>query len=187
MNTPAHAMLNLLILGRRGGHKKAACIVAGALIPDAVIVVMYLWHLALGTPESIIWSVEYYRPGWQAVIDIFNSIPLILLAIWLSWKKRSYLLLTFFASMLLHTLGDLPLHHEDAHRHFLPFTDWRFLSPVSYWNPAYYGDWVSRIEAAAVFAAAGWLYLKRPVLRVWVASIGGVYLLHWVYVILVWK
>lgn len=61
------------------------------------------------------------------------------------------LLLVFALSGLLHLAGDLPLHAEDAHRHLWPLSDWRFISPVSYWDPAHYGRIAAPIEA--LFAA----------------------------------
>ena len=190
MNTPAHAVINLLLLARKPGqntsHKRSATIIAGALLPDLVIIVFYAWHLMLGTPESQVWSVEYYRPIWQAWIDSFNSIPLIGLAMLISWKTRQYLLLVFFSSMLLHVFGDLPLHHDDAHRHFFPFSDWRFASPVSYWDPAHHGQWASLVEFTGVLAAAGFMYWRYALLRHWVAATTVVYLLYWIYVFVVW-
>ena len=190
MNTPAHAVINLLLLARKPGqnvsHKRSAAIIAGALLPDLVIIVFYAWHLVLGTPESQIWSVEYYRPIWQGWIDSFNSIPLIGLAMLISWKTRQYLLLAFFSSMLLHVFGDMPLHHDDAHRHFFPFSDWRFASPVSYWDPAHHGQWASLIEFSAVIAAAAFMYWRYALLRPWVAATTVVYLVYWAYVFLVW-
>ena len=190
MNTPAHAVINLLLLARKPGqnisHKRSATIIFGALLPDLVIIVFYAWHLLLGTPESQIWSVEYYRPLWQGWIDIFNSIPLIGLAMLISWKTRHYLLLAFFSSMLLHVFGDLPLHHDDAHRHFFPFSDWRFASPVSYWDPAHHGQWASLIEFIGVIAAATFMYWRYALLRPWVAATTVVYLLYLIYVLFVW-
>jgi hypothetical protein len=190
MNTPAHAVINLLLMARKPGqnisHKRSATIIAGALLPDLAIIVFYAWHLLLGTPESQIWSVEYYRPVWQALIDSFNSIPFIGLAMLISWKTRHYLLLVFFSSMLLHVFGDLPLHHDDAHRHFFPFSDWRFASPVSYWDPAHHGQWASLIEFAAVLAAAAFMYWRYLLLRPWVTATTAVYLLYWIYVFVVW-
>ncbi len=186
MNTPAHALINLLVLSREPDHRRTAAIIGGALIPDLAIIVFYAWHLMLGTPENEIWSIEYYRPLWQNWIDGFNSIPVVALAILLCWRLRRYLALVFFASMLLHLLGDLPLHHNDAHRHFFPFTDWRFASPVSYWDPAFYGRWASLTEFVCVFAAAAFMYWRQLRLRTWVAVIFAVYLIYWVYVFLVW-
>jgi hypothetical protein len=190
MNTPAHAIINLLLLARKPGqnisHRRSATIIAGALLPDLVIIVFYAWHLLLDTAESQIWSVEYYRPFWQAWVDSFNSIPLIGLAMLISWRTRQYLLLVFFSSMLLHVFGDLPLHHDDAHRHFFPFTDWRFASPVSYWDPAHHGQWASLIEFCTVLAAAAFMYWRYALLRPWVVATTAIYLIYWIYVFAVW-
>ena len=186
MNTPAHAIVNLLLMSRRADHASSAAIVAGALIPDLAIMAFYAWHSLLGTPESVIWSREYYRPFWQGLIDSFNSIPLLALAIVACLLARRPLLLALFASMLLHCLGDLPLHHDDAHRHFFPFSDWRFASPVSYWDPAHHGRLVGALEIAAVLAASAWLYLRKPVSRPWVSALLVIYLFYWLYVLLVW-
>jgi hypothetical protein len=190
MNTPAHAVINLLLLssipGHKPDHRRSAAIVFGALLPDLTIMVFYAWQLLVGRSESEIWTVEYYRPFWQACIDSFNSIPLILLAMLLCWRARNYLLLALFSSMLLHVFGDLPLHHDDAHRHFWPFSDWRFASPVSYWDPAHHGRWASLLEFIAVFAAAAFMFRRHAVLRPWVTVLAAIYLLYWIYVLLVW-
>ena len=179
-------MLGLLVLGRQSNTKKTTSVLIGAVLPDLAIFTLYFWHLWLGTPESTIWSVEYYKPGWQAFIDCFNSIPLLLISIIICWKTNQRYLLLFFASMLLHTFGDLPLHHDDAHRHFFPFSDWRFTSPVSYWDANHYGNWFSLIEVLAVFGTATFLYIKETKLRVWVVSIGLIYTAFWAYVGLFW-
>ncbi len=186
MNTPAHALINLAILSRDPSHRKTGVIVAGALIPDLVIIVFYAWHLLLGTSESQIWSVEYYHPFWQGWIDSFNSIPLILLGLLAGWKIRNPLLMALFASLLLHTLGDLPVHHDDGHRHFFPFLDWRFESPVSYWDPAHHGMWFSLFEISLVAIAAVLLYRTHVFFKPWVVGITSVYLAYWVYVAVVW-
>ncbi len=186
MNTPAHAIINLLILSRKPDHRSSAAIVAGAFIPDLAIIFFYAWQLLRGTSESQIWSVEYYRPFWQGWIDAFNSIPLIGFSMLLCWFARKPLLLLFFSSVMLHLLGDLPLHHDDGHRHFFPFSDWRFESPVSYWDPAHHGELAGAIEFAVVIAAAAWMYIYRAPLRPWVTAITGVYLLYWIYVYAVW-
>lgn len=186
MNTPAHAIVNLLILSFNSNHKKTGAIIVGALLPDLVIIVFYAWQLSIGTAESQIWSVEYYRPAWQAWIDSFNSIPIILIAMLVSWQTRQYLLLILFSSMLLHVCGDLPLHHDDAHRHFFPLLEWRFMSPVSYWDPQHHGLWASMAEFIGVMAAAAFMLWRWPRSRPWVGCITVVYLVYWAYVFVVW-
>ena len=88
MNTPAHAILNLFLLGRQKTGEKIIPILIGAVLPDLIILALYFWHLLLGTPESVIWSVEYFKPGWQAMIDIFNSMPLLLVGMMECLKKK---------------------------------------------------------------------------------------------------
>lgn len=56
-------------------------------------------------------------------------------------------------SMVFHSLGDLPVHHDDAHRHFFPFSDYRLISPISYWDPQHYGRIVAGVEVLAVWVA----------------------------------
>jgi len=179
-------MINLLILSGSDDRKLTPFIVIGAVLPDVGMFIFYLWQLTLGTGESTIWSVEYHRAGWQAIFDLSHSIPLALFGMLIGWKTNRPWLLVFFISILLHTLGDLPLHQEDAHRHFFPLSDWRFFSPVSYWNPDYYGNWVSLLECLAVIASAIYLYFKQPSLKFWIGGIGSTYLVYWVYVLIVW-
>ena len=190
MNTPAHVMVNLLLLTRgrekRLDQRRCGAIVAGALLPDLAMIGFYGWQLLRGTAEAQIWSVEYYRPFWQAWFDSFNSIPLVALALLICWFARRPLLLVFFASMMLHLLCDLPVHHDDGHRHFFPFSDWRFISPVSYWDPAHYGRWFSLFEFSLVLAAGAWMAWRSAPLRPWVAATGAIYLAYLGYVLVVW-
>lgn len=186
MNTPAHAIINLLVLSRNPDHARTTAILGGALLPDLVIIGFYAWQLAIGTPENQIWSIEYYRPLWQGWIDSFNSIPLILLGMLLSWHTRHYFLMALFSSMLLHVGGDLPLHHDDAHRHFFPFFDWRFASPVSYWDPQHHGLWASLVELIVTLSASAYMIWRQPLLRPWIIVLVGIYLIYLGYVIVVW-
>ena len=124
---------------------------------------------------------------WQGFFDSFNSIPLILLLMLVGWQAGLPLLLLFATSLLLHCFGDLPLHHDDGHRHFFPFSDWRFMSPVSYWDPTHNGRLAGLVEIAVVLGASAWLYLKQPLLRRWILALLAIYLLFWIYVAMVWE
>ena len=86
-------------------------------------------------PERVIWSTRYFDPGWQTCIDSFNALPLIGLGAFIAWRARASAWLAFFASMAVHCVTDLLVHREDAHAHFFPLSSWRFVSPVSYWDP----------------------------------------------------
>ena len=161
MNTPAHAIFNLAILGRRNHPEWNPLIIWGALIPDLAMFGFYALLKLAHIPESQIWREEYYRPFWQNVFDFFNSIPLALvgLAVALYFSRTGIALL--FGSVVLHCLEDLPLHVDDGHRHFWPFSQFRFESPVSYWDPNHYGNIAASIELGLVWIAS--IYLFRRV------------------------
>lgn len=188
MNTPAHAALNLLVLGRRGRPQLAWPILAGSIVPDLPIVVLYAFEKARGTAEQVIWTKRYYEPAWQLFIDLWNSLPLIALAFVVARLAGAAGSSAFFASMGLHVLADLPLHHDDAHRHFLPLSDWRFASPISYWDAARGGRWVTLAEITFVFLACWllWRRFEQRGVRFAVGLIFGVYLLYFGFVTLVW-
>ncbi len=63
-------------------------------------------------------------------------------------KPLASLVLAVSASALLHSAIDFLVHRDDGHMHFWPLTEWRFQSPVSYWDPAHGGNWFGLFEAA---------------------------------------
>jgi len=54
MNTPAHAIINLLIF-KRFRKKYGLAIVVGALLPDVPMFVFYAWEKVKGVSENVIW------------------------------------------------------------------------------------------------------------------------------------
>ncbi len=188
MNTPAHAIINLLLFRKSARETHAVAIVAGALLPDAPMLVFYLWARLSGMSERTIWHDGYYDPGWQALFDAFHSFPLLGLAWLLAWRARMRALSLFFASMVMHSLFDFPFHHNDAHRHFWPLSDFRFLSPISYWDPAYYGQYVSVLELLVVVAGGAWLLrtAESPILFRCTAAVLFIYLAFWAVAAAIW-
>jgi hypothetical protein len=90
--------------------------------------------------------------------------------------------------MALHSLGDIFLHHDDAHRHFFPLLDWQFVSPVSYWDPRFHGEIVAIVEILMVLVVGLWIWRETTWIgtRIMVGSIFTMYLGYLGYVILVW-
>ena len=166
MNTPAHVVLNLLVVGRGVGQPWVPILV-GALLPDLPMVGMYVVErFALGTPEAVIWEERYFSAGWQLFVDVFNSLPFMAVGFALAWWRGSGFFQVLFLSMALHGVADLLTHHEDAHRHFLPLSAWRFRSPVSYWNPAFHGRTFLLLELGMLVAGSGWLIVRgAPAVR----------------------
>jgi membrane-bound metal-dependent hydrolase YbcI (DUF457 family) len=155
MNTPSHAILNLALLGRKQQPQWNLPIVLGALIPDAAMFVFYGWtKLVQAMPEPQIWNVAYYLPFWQNLFDVWNSIPLALLGLVIAWGVKQKAVAIGCLSVMLHCLQDLPTHREDAHRHFWPLSNFRFESPISYWDPDHYGAIAALVELALVMLAS---------------------------------
>jgi len=188
MNTPAHAIINLLLFRKSIRETHSIAIVTGALLPDAPMLVFYLWARLSGMSERTIWHDGYYDAGWQAVFDAFHSFPLLGLAWLVAWRARMQTASVFFASMFMHSLFDFPVHHDDAHRHFWPLSDFRFASPVSYWDPAHYGQFVAPLELLLMVAGGAWLLRSAESTRLFrcVAAILLFYLAYWGFAAAVW-
>lgn len=189
MNTPAHAVVNLVLLSRRGEAETLWPVLLGGILPDLPMVAFYGWEkLIARTSESVIWNEKYFDPEWQAIFDIPNSLPLLALGLAAAWAVQRRAWCFLFLSMILHVLGDFPLHQEDAHRHFFPLSEWRYVSPVSYWNPSSYGAVVSLVEIGLVLAGAITLFRRHPTsgVRLGLAVLGASYLAYFGYVLVVW-
>ena len=157
MQTQTHTLLALALLGRRDSPRRNLAVVAGSLVPDLFIYVAWpIYTFALGQSQGEFWRETYFSdPLIQASGAVFNSAPLyaaLALAATLvargGGRAWATLVLVFALAALSHVATDLPVHADDAHRHFWPLTDWRFISPISYWDPAHYGRWVGLAEAA---------------------------------------
>lgn len=155
MITTAHILLAGAVFARRDERRVAYAAFAGGLVPDLSLFLMAGWYLfVLDEPPQAVFGIYFYSEDWQSVFALDNSIPLwgtlLVLAFWrdIRW------LLAFSGGGLLHVVADLLLHNTDARRHFWPFSDWVFRSPVSYWDPAYYGAIFAPIEAGLVLISA---------------------------------
>jgi hypothetical protein len=161
VNTPAHIVLNTLVLGRGDARKYWPAIAFGACVPDLPMLGFYAYQrLVLGNTEAYIWGTAYFGADWQIFFDVFNSFPLIAVGAVLARLARAPAWFVFFSSMALHCLLDLPLHHDDGHGHFFPLSAWRFQSPVSYWDPGHHGQVV--LAAEGLLIALGCANLARP-------------------------
>ncbi len=190
MNTPAHLIVNLCVLGRKKSPRSQWAILLGALLPDSPMFLFYFVEKVIrDVPEYLIWTRDYYLDGWQNFIDVFNSIPLIGLGWFIAFRMQSRVGQLLFLSMMVHVFGDLPVHHDDAHRHFFPLFNWRFESPISYWDPQHYGHIVTLFEIGALLLCSVFLLRGGSTLVTkWcVGIIGILYALFFGYALWVWN
>jgi len=165
MNTPSHAIVNLALL-MNGQPEALLPIITGAILPDMPMFVMYFWAKRVKRQsESQIWSETYWQPHWLNTVHLFHSIPLAAIAAVIAYFAGLPWLQLMALSAILHSLGDIPIHNHDAHRHFLPFSQYRFISPISYWDPRHHGRFVAWIEKGLVLAISIYLF---PIVDFWV-------------------
>ncbi len=158
MNTPTHVILSLALIGKKRSPEYHLPIFLGSILPDITMFLFYAWEKFQQVPDAIIWGEHYFLDHWQLTFDVFNSFPIIVLAFGIAyWLKRAWWQYCF-AGMFLHCVFDFPLHSEDAHRHFWPLTDYRFESPISYWDPNKFGDIVATIEILGALGLSVYLF-----------------------------
>jgi len=156
--SPTHSLLALAVLSKKGEPKRNWAVFFGSILPDLAI---YLWapyqYFVNGVSGSEMWGELYFAPPMQNLIAYFNSIPiyaaLALIGILARTKLSGKLLLVFALAALIHMATDLPVHADDAYRHFWPLSDWRFHSPLSYWHKDHHAGWVGLIDTALAIGA----------------------------------
>ncbi|MEL6169914.1 MAG: cobalamin biosynthesis protein CobQ [Pseudomonadota bacterium] len=130
----------------------------GAFLPDLSLYAMAGFHLlVLETPARVVFDELYYSDTWQQIFAVDNSFILWGIALALALWRRSAWAFALTGAALLHLALDFPLHNDDARMHFWPLTDWKFISPISYWEGARGGDVVGLIEIALVIVLTGFL------------------------------
>ncbi len=164
MNTPSHIIFHIGI--RKYLEWKNIFIpksfVFGALAPDIWLYLCVLLYIPIS--KFILWnSTEYTfrhmfdelyfeHPIWIFAYNILHAPLTLVLFLWAVYLLQNYLgkhykiLQWFILGCMLHSALDIPLHHNDGPRIFYPFSDYRFMSPVSYWDTNYYANYIIPLE-----------------------------------------
>ena len=151
MNTPAHLIIGAAAFARPDAPRTTTATLIGGLLPDLSLYLLAGWHLlVLGTPGETVFREYYHSEEWQRIFAVDNSFVFWGLGLVAALWARSRSAVAFAGAGLLHLALDFPLHTHDARMHFWPLTDWRFESPVSYWDGAQGGDMVGWVELSLV-------------------------------------
>lgn len=169
MITPSHLIYSWALAKRTEGSpesstttkRRTAAFILGALFPDTPTYLFFVvCGLILGYSGQAMWDDMYFNSGWSIPITLTHSFILWPLLITISGYYGWRLLQYFSISAFLHTAVDFFVHTDDAYRHFYPFSDWKFHSPVSYWNTAEFGQYVSAFDSLLVLGLLTYLYTK---------------------------
>lgn len=101
----------------------------------------------------------FNHPVWIISHNLLHAPLLLLAGLALTYPRPGRVgrvrrwLFWFLAATLLHTAIDIVTHHDDGPLLLFPF-DWslRFRSPISYWDPRYFGNVFTFVEYALDFA-----------------------------------
>jgi len=147
MNTPTHLILAAAVFAKPHQPKLTWAALIGGFLPDFSLYFMVIWHkFVLNTSETVIFGQVYFSKFWQFVFSVDNSFFVWGAILGLAMAARRGWLIALAGGGFLHLMFDFPLHNYDAHAHFWPLTDWKFESPVSYWDPAHYGTIMAPLE-----------------------------------------
>jgi hypothetical protein len=170
MNAPVHMLVGMAVFGRRGARMRTSVAALGAVLPDLPAIGTVLWARWIdGRTPTEIYRNLYFSDPWQAFFAPWHSFFVWTGVLMVGLIGRWTLIQVLAAAALLHLVCDFPIHADDAHRHLWPLSDWRFRSPISYWNPAHHGDIVQPVELALAFGLIIFLFLRhrsRPMLVV---------------------
>lgn len=155
MQTQTHALVGAYFFGKRDSGLMTAGAIAG-MLPDLPMIAIVAILMLAGRPGRQIFNYDYFQPWWQHINGISHSLILWPLALVFALAVRRYrptarwpeLFLAMAAAGLTHAIVDFLCHREDAHMQFWPLSDWKFVSPVSYYDRAHFGGEMMMIEAA---------------------------------------
>ena len=177
MNTPAHMIFGAAAFARPGRSGLTAAALLGSFAPDLSLYLLAGGSiLLLGIPAQQVFGTLYYSDAWQAIFAVDNSIVLwgLLLAVAL-WARSAWAI-AFAGAAILHLLFDFPLHSHDARMHFWPLTDWKFHSPISYWEGRSGAIW-GAVETMLVVGLTLWL-IWRDFTLPWRLTFGAIAILQ---------
>ncbi|MEO0544026.1 MAG: hypothetical protein AAFY99_09450 [Pseudomonadota bacterium] len=206
MMTQTHFLVAAALLcSPKRPAKQNAAVLLGSFAPDFAIYALFIWSKIAGIPENELWNVIYFSEPMLTYTAIGNSAPLYamiaILGIALVRSASAELagthgdhiplgmsrfidpaytnvVILFGLAALTHVALDFPVHADDAHPHFWPLTDWRFFSPVSYWDGRHYGNYFAPIEAIlGIFLAA---VLFRRFKALWVRILTGLLIVAYI-------
>jgi hypothetical protein len=156
MNTQSHVLMGALLFGRTV-PKLAWAGAAGGVVPDLPMFAIVGFLRLTGHEFEEIFGKLYWEHWWQvanaighnfilwSVLCIFGAT--LAKSVEAATAERGALLFAFSGSALIHSAVDFLCHRNDSHMHFWPLSQWRFVSPVSYWDPAHFGTAFSLFEA----------------------------------------
>jgi len=120
--------------------------------------------------EELLEAIYFSGPFGGTGSVLHSAVPVVALLVLyrvlkLGRRDRRRILLWFLLGWLGHTIADFLTHVDDTRPLLWPISDREWSSPVSYYNPLYYGREFFAVSHGLMLLVVSWLLLKRVVSR----------------------
>lgn len=152
MTLPNHVFWTYFLFRKK---KQKWWAIAGSVLPD----IPYVIPLAAGglTGALDIWQYWWAHP----VTKTLHSFPIVGSALILSLALERYRAAALLGGILFHAFFDMWTHVADAYPILYPFSDFRFPTPISYWETSHHAFTLRLINGLLVAAALLCLWRER--------------------------
>ncbi|MEO1166734.1 MAG: metal-dependent hydrolase [Chloroflexota bacterium] len=183
MRTPSHflmtATINTVVPAE---HRHTIAFLIGSVLPDIPFTILTLIYAVIyplyetipenmSTMEFLHFELFFSDPIWIISHNFFHSLVIGSGLLLLGYLKRDtrwgFVLLWLAIGTLLHTVIDIFTHHSDGPLFLFPLNwTYRFASPISYWEPDYFGNQFRIFEylfnvSLLIYLLSRWLYKQR--------------------------
>jgi membrane-bound metal-dependent hydrolase YbcI (DUF457 family) len=175
VETYAHAFFTWALAkhGVKAGSVAGLTGAVGAVIPDvpAFFGAAYLWDERNTLPREELLDAIYFTGPFGVTGSALHSVVSVALllvlyrVLKLGRRDTRRILLWFLVGWFGHTVVDFLTHVDDTRPLFWPLLGWRWSSPVSYYNPLYYGREFMLVEHVGMLLIVAWLLLRRKRVR----------------------
>lgn len=152
MDTLSHGLWGFIVK-KPGRHTPA--FIFGAVLPDLPFIIGGMYKLWQGAGITNLHEQVIPMPGVFFWSSFWHSY--LVLAAFYAMLHSVPLAASLSGGWVTHLLLDILTHAGDASPLFWPISDWRTLSPISYWQPAFGGRWFAVLNGVLLF----WLLLRR--------------------------
>jgi membrane-bound metal-dependent hydrolase YbcI (DUF457 family) len=166
LNTYTHLLVTAACsepLKRRGIPVHTRGVLLGSVMPDVPLIILTLGFFLYrrfvdpmpgeGMFPQLYDDLYFGNPLWIISHSFFHSPPMVALFAAVGYygirteKSWGAALFWFAAACGLHSVIDILTHHNDGPLLLFPFNwEYRFITPISYWDSRHYGNIVGPLE-----------------------------------------
>lgn len=177
METYSHAFFTWALSkhGVKAGRAAGIAAAAGAVFPDLPSFAGTAYYVGTAYlregwdsmhSEELLEAIYFSGPFGGTGSALHSAVPVVALLVLyrvlrFGRRDRHRILLWFLLGWFGHTIVDFLTHVDDTRPLFWPISGWEWSSPVSYYNPLYYGREFFAISHGLMLLTIAWLLLRR--------------------------